>query len=380
MFPETWHQLSQYKIFACVCFGVLLALSLVGSSVVLDNLATQSTDGLPGVPALESPFASLVNQSNETSTGRIISDRPLLIRLFLPSATLGEAQALMIAQDFLEPHLPPNTTLQLENSFLVFSDVGIGYPIPPRWLFIFSNFSLVVDTVTGNILDYENRYARLIDENATATISTEEALTLALTFMTFHNLSIPVSARYLGDVNESYYEVPTSLFQFHHYEDQVKIYHDRIRIGVNLVTGDVIYFGYTWIEVPAFETGMILSARAASSLLFDTLEDPSAYRLSTPVLTLTEVPSPPDSRPTVWVVRLCWVANLYSRAWGSLVADLFSDAYTGEYLGKSVYRGAESPQILNAPFTRWIIGVLVIIIALGIAGITYVILRRRSFS
>jgi hypothetical protein len=286
----------------------------------------------------------------------------------------------MIAQDFLEPHLPSNTTLQLENSFLVSSDVGIGYPIPPRWLFIFSNFSLVVDAITGKILDYENRYARLIDENASATISTEEAQSLALTFMTFHNLSVPVSARYLGGVNESYYEVPTCWFQFHHYEDQVKIYHDRIRIGVNLVTGEVINFGYTWIEVPALEPGMILSARAASSLLLDTLEDPSAYRLNMPVLTLTEVPSPPDSRPTVWVLRLCWVAKLYSQPRGNLVADLFSDAYTGEYLGKSVYREAESPQILLAPFTRWIIGVLVLIVALGVAGITYIVLRHRSFS
>lgn len=355
-----------------------MAVGLVGLGVVVDDLSMQGTDVLPGIPVLESPFASQVSQSNETSTGRIISDRPLLIRLYVPSAALGEAQALTIAQDFLEPHLPPNTTLQLEDSFLVSSDPGSGNPIPPRWLFIFANFVLVVDAATGKILDYKNRYARLRDENAIATISPEEAQSLALTFMTFHNLSIPVSARYLNGWTGSYYNVPTCWFRFNHYEEQVKICYDEIWIGVSLVTGDVIYFSYTWIDVPALETGMILSARAAGLLLLDTLEDPVAYRLSTPVLTLTEVPSPPDSRPTVWVWRLCWVAKLYSQTRGTLVADLFSDAFTGEYLGQSVYRGGESPHIFLAPFARWFIGVLVLIVALGVAVSTYVVLRRRS--
>lgn len=378
MFQKTRHQLSKFKILASFGIGILLAISLVGSSLVLDNLSIQYTDDPPGVPVLESPFASLVNQSNDLSYGQIINQRPLLIRFYPPHAALGEAQAFTIAHAFLTPHIPPNASLELEYNELVSSDPGIGYPIPPRWLLIFSSFILTIDAVTGKILGYENNYARLIDENAIATISQEEAQSLALSFMTFHNLSIPASAQYLSAMNESYYDVPTCWFMFNHLEEQVKIYNDEIRIGVNLVTGEIIYFSYTWIEVPAFEIGMILSARAAGLLLVDMLEDPYTYRLSMPVLMLTEIPSSPDSVPNEWVLRLCWVAKLYNRARGNLVADMFCDAFTGEYLGMRVYRGAESLHILPAPFTRWFIGVLVLIVAVIIAVSIYVVLRRRS--
>jgi hypothetical protein len=369
-------QRTQLRVIAFLLAGMLVGLSLVASGTIVDSVYVHHNDASPpGVPISDSPFADLAREPTDPVYGRILSEQPLLIAFHVPQPHLGQNQALAIAAAFLEPHLPANESLTLEQAWLCLPDWA-QYAIPPRWVLMFTNFTLTIDAVTGTIWMYKNGFASSTNGNESSTIPESEAQSRACAFLRLHNISLPANAYYLGAKSYAAYGLPEYWITFIHVEAQAIIHEDELRIIVNLVTGEVSSYNRCWIGLPAVSTTGILAGNYVASQVVASLENASAYSVDAVLLKLT---CEPNLSQDQFVLRLCWVTTLRDKAHGYLLADVVNDAFSGEYLGMNYYAagGGSPPRLVNG-YAGLDIGVLGLAAACLVAAAAYLAIRRRA--
>jgi hypothetical protein len=147
---------------------------------------------------------------------------------------------------------------------------------------------------------------------------------------------------------------------------------NRIEIYVDERTAMVTRFYYYWVEIPEISLQDVVEPGVAASEVRALFVDNPEVQISNVTLALCRMPSPEfPASGFVITEQLCWVVST-----AQPLADVYCDAFTGEYTGYSIfYWGGEPVTLLSQ--SNALRTTILVIIAIVVAISGYFLSRRR---
>jgi len=361
-------------------FLILVSLTLSAAipyGVYTTNLWDSNTYQIDPEPITSSVFSNFTDNGADSlilpHPYSLISQRPFVVienySKYVPEISITYDEALVTARNWLTSVGP--TFIMWD---LLFSS---NSTMPPSWNFRFSfpGFTsyVIVETVTGSVIEFEIVYLNIFDP---IPLTLKEAEELAYEFLVEHNITIPETARYIRGLQYDCQRFRSLVFQ--EYVGPVKIEASSIVVRTSAFARGVSYFKTNWFGLDDIDVSGIIHSgvvqKNAQVRLADSNEhipeimNKSDIIWEVPELTLVRVIDPGISNSIIH--RLTWVTNLHFASDSTAEVRLYSDPYSSNLFGFRSPSGSYATVLEMSTFysSEFLLGSSVVFLVLLLAS------------